>query len=382
MKAIKQILAIFILFITISCGSDDDSSINDYNGNGDIPTLTTNAATNILGTTVTLGGTVTNEGGSSVYTRGVCWSLNANPTISDQSADTDGSGLGSFSLDIEGLEPNTTYHVRAFAFNNNSNPGYGNEIIFTTGDILNFTSEIPRNINTTRVDLNTTIAEAPGVYVSSRGYVLSTTPNPTVDDIYIDGGYGTGEYGGQVTNLNHNTTYYARPFAYANDEYVYGDEQTFKTTGYFGPAGGYVVFDKGETTDGWRYLEASPEQSSFYNVWGCNNIFISNTYEDIGAGLNNTAQIVSNCGDNSFSARTAYYYSYGGYSDWFLPSRLEAIVTMRSLSDLNALENNSHWTSTEVSTSTAYYIYYSSGDIISNTGSKSNNRSYLPIRRY
>lgn len=39
-----------------------------------------------------------------------------------------------------------------------------------------------------------------------------------------------------------------------------------KTTAYAigdtGPAGGIVFYDKGEVTDGWRYLEAAPAEKS------------------------------------------------------------------------------------------------------------------------
>lgn len=382
MKLTKLIAAVFILCITISCEKDDTVGFND--NNGAIPTLTTNAPTDIFGTAVVLGGTVTSEGSSTVVSRGVCWSLNANPTLSDRSQSSDGSGLGTFSVSVNGLEANTTYHVRAYASNNYSDVAYGNNITFTTGDIVNFITDIPRNIITTRVDLNATISDAPGVSVSSRGFVIDTAVNPTIDDVSIDGGYGTGEYGGQISNLNPNTTYYARPYARVNGEYVYGVEQSFRTTGYFGPASGYVVFDKGETTEGWRYLEASPQQSNFNNVWGCRDTFISNTYEDVGTGWSNTGQITSNCNASSFAAKTAFNYSYNGYSDWFLPSRLEAIITMRSLSDLNALTNVYHWTSTEVNATNAYYILYSSGsgNITSHSSSKNNTFTYLPIRKY
>ncbi|WP_431133156.1 hypothetical protein [Psychroserpens mesophilus] len=384
MKTTKQILGLLVLFLIISCGTDGTDDSETFSDTGVVvpPTLSTLSATNITGTTVTLGGNIISEGSSSVNNRGVCWSLNANPTTSNYTRYSDGSGLGTYTVDIDDLEPNTTYHVRAFANNNSNNTVYGNDITFTTGDVVDFDFDIPKNINTTRVDL-TAIIESTS-YVSNRGFVFDTSPNPTIDNITVQLGYGVGEYGGQINNLNPNTTYYVRPYANTNFGYIYGNQQTFKTTGYFGPAGGYVVFDKGEYSEGWRYLEASPEQSIFSNEWGCDNTFISNTYEDVGAGFANTNQIMSNCNEASFATRTAYFYSYNGYSDWFLPSRLEAVIVLRSLSDLNALYLSSHWTSTEVSSGTAYRVIYdsSSGDITSYVSEKYYSYGYVPIRSY
>lgn len=384
MRFLKHFFVFFTLVSIVSCGSDDSSSIGDDQATP--PTVITNTPTEITGTSAILGGTVTDLGSGDADYRGVCWSLNANPTTSDYVAEADGSGLGTYTVEAgeyNSILPNTTYHARAFAYSFNSDIAYGNDITFTTGDLVTFTVDIPRNINTTRFDIDV-IIESSSEDIGGRGVVIDTSPNPTIYDISIDAGYGAGEFGGQISNLNPNTVYYVRPYIYSylDDDYIYGPEQTFQTTGYYGPAGGYVVFDKGEASDGWRYLEASPEQSSFYNDWGCEGSFISNTFEDFGMGLDNTNQIMSNCSESSFAARTAYYYSYGGYYDWFLPSRLEAIVTMRSLSDLNALENTSYWTSTEVNSSEAYFIYLSSDTIYSNTDYKSNSRPYLPIRRY
>jgi len=95
-----------------------------------IPTVTTASTTNITYNSATSGGTVTAAGGSSVTARGVCWSTSPSPTIADPHT-TDGSGLGTFTSQITGLEPSTTYYVRAYA-TNSFGTAYGNEESFTT----------------------------------------------------------------------------------------------------------------------------------------------------------------------------------------------------------------------------------------------------------
>ncbi len=93
--------------------------------------VTTNSVTSIQQTTATCGGSVVSQGGASVTARGVCWSTTANPTAALSTKTTDGSGTGSFTSNITGLTPDSTYYVRAYA---TSSVGtvYGNEFTFTT----------------------------------------------------------------------------------------------------------------------------------------------------------------------------------------------------------------------------------------------------------
>jgi hypothetical protein len=76
------------------------------------------------------GGTVSSDGGGTVSARGVCWSTSANPTISD-SKTSDGTGTGVFNSIITGLVRNTTYHIRAYA-TNEEGTAYGIDVEFTT----------------------------------------------------------------------------------------------------------------------------------------------------------------------------------------------------------------------------------------------------------
>ncbi|MCQ2286180.1 MAG: hypothetical protein MJZ76_04825, partial [Bacteroidales bacterium] len=93
-------------------------------------TVTTNPVSNITYTSATAGGNVVDEGCGSVSQRGVCWSENAAPTLADN-ASSSGFGVGAFVSQISALQPGTTYHLRAYAVNDNG-AAYGNEVTFTT----------------------------------------------------------------------------------------------------------------------------------------------------------------------------------------------------------------------------------------------------------
>lgn len=110
-------MGIFLAF-TISCDKEN------------VPVLSTTEVTEITETTATSGGNITDDGGTTITARGVCWSTNENPTIDDNKTE-DGTGVGSFTSSVTDLEPNTTYYVRAYA-TNSAGTGYGSIMSFTT----------------------------------------------------------------------------------------------------------------------------------------------------------------------------------------------------------------------------------------------------------
>ncbi|SLM27716.1 exported hypothetical protein [Desulfamplus magnetovallimortis] len=97
-----------------------------------LPTVTTNEVTAITETSATCGGEVTSDGCDTVTARGVCWSTSQNPTLDvNDGKTTDSTGIGTFTSSLIGLEPDTTYYVRAYA-TNSVGTAYGEEKTFTT----------------------------------------------------------------------------------------------------------------------------------------------------------------------------------------------------------------------------------------------------------
>jgi uncharacterized protein (TIGR02145 family) len=109
--------------LLFSCGPQE-------NPDPGVLSVTTGTVTNITTTTATCSGNVTSDGGSSVTARGVCWSTSQNPTTSN-SKTTNGTGLGTYTSNITGLSPNTTYYVRAYA-TNSQGTAYGEQRTFRT----------------------------------------------------------------------------------------------------------------------------------------------------------------------------------------------------------------------------------------------------------
>ena len=105
---------------------------------------------------------------------------------------------------------------------------------------------------------------------------------------------------------------------------------TFKI-GDPGPAGGIVFYDKGNNSNGWRYLEAAPEDECDV-VWGCDVKSIIDTHGiAVGTGKSNTRAIVRNCYNTNSAAKICTIYRGGDESDWFLPSKDELNLMYKNL---------------------------------------------------
>jgi len=96
-----------------------------------LPTITTNTPSSIGIDSVIVGGNITNDGGSSIVLRGVCYSTTPNPNMGNMRTE-DGAGVGSFSTILRNLSPSTTYYVRSYAKNSNGVVVYGDEVSFST----------------------------------------------------------------------------------------------------------------------------------------------------------------------------------------------------------------------------------------------------------
>jgi hypothetical protein len=78
----------------------------------------------------TIGGNAIADGGASITAKGLCWDTSNNPIITDNRT-SNGVGTGTYSASITGLQPGTTYYVRAYA-TNSKGTSYGLQRSFTT----------------------------------------------------------------------------------------------------------------------------------------------------------------------------------------------------------------------------------------------------------
>lgn len=210
------------------------------------------------------------------------------------------------------------------------------------------------------------IANANGTQIIERGIVYSTSPNPTINANKIIIGTGIGTFD-TITPfrpfwphvLTSGTNYYVRAYAITeNNISLYGNEVSFQTlsTGQTGPGGGIVFYNKGNSNNGWQYLEAAPTDQSTSMTWGCNGTMISGTQVNVGSGVYNTPLIVAGCNDTNFAAKVCSNLVFGGQSDWFLPSIDELYYMFINLhqNGLGGFASGTYWSSSEISSGNSH----------------------------
>ena len=197
------------------------------------PTVTTSPTiTSFTSSGATISGTVVSDGGSAVTARGVQWSLNSNMSagISVSSGST---GTGNYSVSLTGLNPATTYFVRAYATNINGT-SYGAIYNFNTlgGPTVKTIAPYSITSNTAQTGCNV-LGDGGSPPVTARGVVISTTPFPTLatGSAFTDSYPGNGkQYLVKLTGLTKDTTYYIRAYATNAQGTSYGEELIFSTT--------------------------------------------------------------------------------------------------------------------------------------------------------
>jgi len=213
------ILLILFIFLIHSCKKDKPTP----------PIITTTDVTEISYTNASSGGALTNDGGSPILSRGICWNTLNNPIVAN-SKTSDGTGTGSFTSSLTQLTPNTKFYVKAYA-TNGAGTGYGNQVTFTTSQVavpVLTTTEITSITQTTAVS-GGNITTDNGGSVTARGVCWSTSQNPTIADSKTTDGTGTGAFTSSIIGLTTGATYYVKAYAANSAGIGYGAQQTFTT---------------------------------------------------------------------------------------------------------------------------------------------------------
>ena len=302
-------------------------------------TVTTAATTAITSTAATSGGTVT-ANGATISQKGVCWSLNSNPTIADSSTNNL-AGAGTFTSSITGLSASTNYNIRAYATNSLGQTVYGSNVPFTTAAGIS----VPTVLTVAITDVNNTsarsggdITNTGGAAITQKGVCWSEFNTPTIEDFKTTDGSGSLDYTSFITLLQPGTTYNVRAYATnsAGTGYATNTLQITTTNVPYvlgqNIEGGQIIYilksgDIGYDQNKQHGLVAALNDNAVAPAYPGYIPTRPDTLKAIGTGLSNTNAIVDSFAatypNGFYSPKLCYDLQDGGYTDWYLPSIFE-----------------------------------------------------------
>jgi hypothetical protein len=107
---------------------------------GLVSTFSNPVVLNNNGTHVNISSNIIAGGGCPITERGICWSVSSNPTLVLSSGYlnplyiSNGTGIGTYTAEMQNLVPNNTYYVRSYA-KTSTGTYYSNQISFTTNSV-------------------------------------------------------------------------------------------------------------------------------------------------------------------------------------------------------------------------------------------------------
>lgn len=129
------------------------------------------------------------------------------------------------------------------------------------------------------------------------------------------------------------------------------DDSVRYEVGDRGPAGGIVFYDKGNSSDGWRYQEAWIADDGS-TQWKTAKTSTPGSYAAIGTGYANTYNAMA--GTDHPAAERARNANHGGFNDWFLPSKDELDLLYQKRGVIGNFAPGYYWSSSESDSGNAW----------------------------
>ena len=210
--------------VTTSYGNELDFVTRDG-----IISITTKPVSDVSVSSFLTGGFISDDGGSSVLERGVCWSENRNPKIDNNSVNTLELYDSQYSIVISNLKHSTKYFVRSYAIND-VGISYGDELEVNTrsGEIVLTTLGVT-GVTRTAAQLNGRIVDDGGSDVIEKGFTFSLDSIPSINDSRIIVDFENNLYHTQVKDLIPSTKYFVTSYAVNSIGMFYGNQVWFKT---------------------------------------------------------------------------------------------------------------------------------------------------------
>ena len=294
--------------------------------NGVMPVVSTQAVTGkiIAQGIATLNGTIESKGDPAYTQRGFVYGVAHNPTLDDATViNVSGTNTGTYTYNITDLEMGSVYYVRAFA-TNSKGTAYGSEVT------LDFNAVLPE-VTTVSVEVqdNTTayfigkITDVGDPEYTERGFIYGKMQNPMLDDeavtTVIVAKNSSDQFEKQVTIIGLDKgVFYVRAYVKSNAGVSYGTIHKLEHPDY----AAYMALPTFTYNDYVYRVHPgfSDEQDWYKAISSCDNL------------------------------------TYGGYSDWVLPTKsiLQYMATISE--DIGNWIFIFYWSSTSIDSEDAWAI--------------------------
>lgn len=298
-------------------------------------TLNTLAATNIKTTSAVLNGEILTDGNPKYSERGFVYSESSMPTINDciRKVTSPVTDTKLFSSIVTGLTTGKTYYVRAYAINAGEETYSTNEISFVPNyNAPKVTTTSVTIIDKTSAYLIGNVTDMGDPEYTERGFVYSTIQFPTLDaddvNSVVVAKTASTQFEKQVTIENLDSkVIYVRAYAKNDIGIAYGE--VLKTD----PKDAEIAI--------YKALPTFMHDGTTYRV-----------HPDLGSTMT-WQQAMDACNN----------LSYGGYSDWVLPSKNVLNTMYIHKNEIGGFSNTYYWSSTEdnYNSNQAWYQHFDYG---------------------
>jgi hypothetical protein len=304
--------------------------------NGVMPVVSTQAVTGkiIAQGVATLNGTIESKGDPAYTQRGFVYCIAHNPTKDDATVvNVSGTNTGAYTYNLNNLEMGSVYYVRAFA-TSSKGTAYGSEVTldFTAvmPEVTTVSAEVQDSVHAYLIG-NITLNGDPEY--TERGFVYGIMQNPMIDDAEATkvsvAKTSSTQFEKQVTISGLNKgTFYVRAYAKSSTGVSYGTTLKLEHPDYIA----YTALPQFVYNESiYRVL---PEFNSYFE------------WEEAMAICEET--------------------TYGGHSDWILPSNEILRVMYTFKYEIGNFDNTRYWSSTlipNVSYPTGYSFHFGDGEI-------------------
>ena len=226
---LKEGIQYYYRYVVWNPNSHFNMPVKHFTTQTDVAKVNTVEVSEVTRTTAKVTCEVTDESGSAVLERGLCWGTGPDLTTSGPHI-VSGTGTGTYTITLTDLRAGQTYYVRAYAYNANGT-AFGEELSFVTDDavIPMVTTAEVTDIAWRTATAGGEVTDTGGLPEMERGICWGTSHNPEFSGDHVESGSGSGSYSAPLTGLTAGTTYYVRAYAKNEVGIGYGEEKSFQT---------------------------------------------------------------------------------------------------------------------------------------------------------